>query len=76
MKNVSQFIFLSFLFAGIGSCKKETPNPQSNPPVFYFKGNVGTGTVDLEAGENNYYMYSNFNQDANNVYNFNGTLSV
>ncbi len=57
-------------------CKKEhlQPGNVNGAPVFYFKGNVNGQPVDLEAGVNNYYMYSLYLTDANNVLNFEGTL--
>jgi PKD repeat protein len=69
------------VFIGIGltlfSCKKEHLQPNNGiagTPVFYFNGNVNSAPVSLQAGVNNYYMYSSYTQDANNVYNFTGTL--
>ncbi|HXP48492.1 MAG TPA: PKD domain-containing protein, partial [Bacteroidia bacterium] len=57
------------------SCKKEHLTTQTNAsPVFYFTGNIGGNAMDLRAGLNNYYMYSSYTQDANNVYNYSGTL--
>ncbi|HET6991556.1 MAG TPA: PKD domain-containing protein [Bacteroidia bacterium] len=70
-------VFFSFiLLMGNFSCKKDEPVPVSAPPVFYFRGNAGSSNVNVQAGVNNYYMYSSFNQDLNNVYSFNGNLSV
>ena len=57
------------------SCKKEhvTTNTNSSP-VFYFKGMIGGTAMDLQAGINNYYMYSSYTQDSNGVYNYTGNL--
>ena len=56
------------------SCKKEhvTTNTNSSP-VFYFKGMIGGTAMDLQAGINNYYMYSSYTQSSG-VYCFTGTL--
>lgn len=65
-------ILFSFL---IGSCKKEDPKvPQGNAPVFTFSGNINGSPVNFQAGVNNYYMYTSYTQDVNNVYNFMGDL--
>lgn len=65
------------IFAAFISCrKKDYPQPgtSSGTPVFYFNGTIAGNPVSFQAGTNNYYMYSSFVQDANNVYNFMGTL--
>lgn len=70
------YIFICLLsFAGI-TCKKEKlqPSNTAGPVVFYFKGNVNSMPVNIQAGINNYYMYSSYTQDVNNVYNFSGSL--
>ncbi len=77
MKNIFKISLLFFILAGNYSCKKETPTPDSTPPVFYFRGNIGNNGINLQAGVNNYYMYSSFNQNSNtDVYSFNGDLST
>ena len=77
MKTVFKFSLFFFIVAEMFSCRKpDLPTPNSTPPVFYFTGNIGTSAINLQAGVNNYYMYSNFNQDANGVYTFSGTLST
>lgn len=66
---------LLILFA---SCKKDVPVTPSSvvqgSSIFYFTGNVGSENVNLQAGVNNYYMYSSYIQDADNVYTFSGNL--
>lgn len=76
MKNFLIPVFICTILIGSFSCKKEEPIPVTAPPVFFFRGNVDGSPVNLEAGVNNYYMYSNFNQDANNLYSFSGNLGV
>ena len=57
------------------SCKKEhVPVTTTGTPVFYFNGIVNGISTDLNAGINNYYMYSSYTQDSNNVYNFIGNI--
>ena len=69
------FLFLSGMIL-LSSCKKEK-YPESTAgvsAVFYFNGSVNNVPVNLQAGVNNYYMYTSYTQDANNVYNFIGNL--
>ena len=71
------WIFYFFVITGIlfSSCKKEpVPVPSVANPVFSFTGNVAGSPVNIQAGVNDYYMYSSFIQDANHVYNFLGDL--
>ena len=57
------------------SCKKNYPSdPITANPVFYFQGNVNSVSTKIEAGISDYYMYSSYLQDPNNVYGFIGTL--
>jgi len=56
-------------------CKKEhVPASTTGTPEFYFNGTVAGTAISLDAGVNNYYMYSSYVQDTNNVYNFIGDL--
>lgn len=69
---------LVLLAAGLfTTCKKKTlpEAEQGNDPVFYFNGNVNGTPYVLQAGVNNYYMFSGYNQNASTgVYGFSGTL--
>jgi len=66
-------LFVISLFAF--SCKKEhVPTSTTGTPEFYFNGTIAGITTSLNAGVNNYYMYSSYTQDSNNVYNFIGDL--
>jgi len=57
------------------TCKKEhVPATTTSTPVFYFNGMVGGISTSIDAGINNYYMYSSYTQDTNHVYNFIGNL--
>lgn len=68
------FILFGFIFIFLGGCKKEYPAASGETPVFYFNGTVNGVPVNIQAGVNNYYMFSSFTQDSNNVYNFLGEL--
>ena len=74
MSRLKYLIFI--LIIALVSCKKKTyPESKSdNTKTFYFNANIDGVAVSLEAGSNNYYMYSSFVQDANNVYQFSGDL--
>ncbi|MFH1005094.1 MAG: PKD domain-containing protein [Bacteroidota bacterium] len=68
-------ILCLFALLLISSCKKEYPPTSSNGnPVFYFNGTINGNPVNIQAGINNYYMYSSFNQDSTGLYVFSGDL--
>ncbi len=63
------FVFLLFHF---WSCKKQK-YPESivdNEVSYYAQMEVDGQPLVIKAGENDYYMYSEFRQDSNRVYNF------
>jgi PKD repeat protein len=67
------------LSAGLfNSCKKkELPEAEpGNDPQFYFRGDVNGSPVTLEAGVNDYYMHSSFNQNSNGCYSFQAHLKT
>ena len=76
MKNAPMLFLWLFIsaFFFISSCKKDNPASSAGNPVFYFRGTINGSSVNLQAGVNDYYMYSSYLQDANNVYNFYGDL--
>lgn len=66
--------FLLFVVTLFGACKKNAlpkDEAESNPE-FYFKCNVNETPVNIQAGVNNYYMYSSHTQDNANVYVYKG----
>jgi PKD repeat protein len=70
-------ILLVLLFAGaFFACKpKKYPEPSvEGDPVFYFRGNVNSSPVYLEAGIDNYYMFSSYGQEAGGNYHFDSDL--
>lgn len=76
MQKVSKYIFLSAVLFIMGCKKNSLPPKDENPdtPVFYIKGNINNSPVELSAGVNDYYMYSSYYQNANNVYVYKGEL--
>ncbi|MBI1838071.1 MAG: hypothetical protein HYR91_12480 [Flavobacteriia bacterium] len=73
LKYIYCFIILLTL---IISCKKDDVKdlPQENSPVFKINGNINGEVFEIEAGENNAYMYS-FTEMYNGVEKFSGKLS-
>jgi PKD repeat protein len=55
------------------ACKKEYPEPK--PPAkaeFTFNWTIGNDAVRLEAGKDDYYMFTSYALDANGVYEYSG----
>jgi PKD repeat protein len=68
-------LLIGILFIFNMGCKKEIQVPDEEIPVFYFNGNINATPVNLQAGVNNYYMYSFFKQDSSNgLYAFFGNI--
>jgi hypothetical protein len=75
MKRSQQYIFFLFLGLAFAACKKNPlPQEEKEEPVFYIKGEVNGAPISLEAGENEYYMFSSHYQDTNKVYVYSGEL--
>jgi len=76
MKMLRKIVLFGFISSLIIACKKEAIPPTAvvGQPVFYFNGTVNGSNVSLQAGINNYYMYSSYTQDTVGVYNFTGNL--
>ncbi|MBL7910192.1 MAG: PKD domain-containing protein [Bacteroidia bacterium] len=65
------YIILFSLLIFVSCKKKEYPvSSIEGSPVFNCSMNVNGTPTSFEAGVNNYYMYSSFQQDSNNVYGF------
>jgi PKD repeat protein len=75
MKHPLLILLCSILLLGNFSCKKDEPVAVTEPPVFYFRGTIGSTAYNLQAGFDNYFMYSGFTQPGG-IYSFNGALSV
>ncbi len=80
MKAKRNILFIVCITAIFLSCHKETfpPTTTENQPLFSFNGSIGGNSLNLQAGVNNYYMYSSFAQDSvgrdSVVYSFTGNL--
>jgi hypothetical protein len=67
-KSLQYFLPLLALFAG---CKKNNLPPSeenSSEPVFYVKAEINGIPTQVQAGVNNYFMYSSHYQQPNDVY--------
>lgn len=70
----SKYYFI-LLVLFLASCKvQEEPVDITEKPTFAAKATVNGQTFNLTAGENNYYMFSSFAVDVQNVTIFNGEL--
>lgn len=70
-------LYMLLLLFGLGySCKKKSypESTTNNDATFYFRGSVDNKAYSIDAGYNDYYMYSSYGKDANNVNNFVGEL--
>jgi PKD repeat protein len=63
-----------FLLVTFSSCRKDDPVEQNGDPVFLATGTVGSTTLNLKAGVNDYYMYSSYSTDAQSILEFSGEL--
>lgn len=60
------------VFVGINGCHKpDDPTPVDTTPVFFITGILG-GPLEINAGQNGYYMYSSYALDTNDVFSFSG----
>jgi PKD repeat protein len=70
------YLLVGFVLLFISSCKKSDPqqNAPGNSPLFYFNGTANGIPVNIQAGVNNYYMFSSYALDGNGIYDFTGEL--
>lgn len=76
MRVLKFFIPFVFLAAFLSCVKKKYPAPvvTENPAVYYSLLTIDNMLVKLEAGVDNYYMYSSFKLDSNFVFGYTGEL--
>src|SRR5688572_21159676 len=74
--NIKDIIYIIFIVAVLAGCKKKLlPDPTEGAPVFRVAGKMAGQDLELIAGKEDYYMFSEVEQDASGVYVFSGTLS-
>jgi PKD repeat protein len=75
---MKKLFFILFIFLAFVSCRKKDypvpPSSNSATPVFYFNGKINNASVNLQAGVNNYFMFTSYALDGNGVYEFTGEL--
>jgi hypothetical protein len=57
-------------------CRKEEPQVVTGDPVFYVNGTLNGSPLLLRAGVADYYMYSEYSADQQNLYSFSGHLKT
>lgn len=76
MRRIVYFTISILFVSSLISCKKDVIElPDSNEPVFKLNGTVGTQAIDLVAGDDGAYMYTNTDLE-NGVRVFSGNLSA
>lgn len=71
MKALKYYILLFLIVVGLSCAKKKYPESVvENGSVYNFSATIENTPVTFSAGVNGYYMYSSYQQDSNNVYNF------
>ncbi len=75
MRAIKHFILVVLFLAGISCEKKKYPESSvENDALFYLQGRIEYAGVKLVAGQDNYYMYSSYTLDQNNVYSYSGVF--
>ncbi len=72
MKQIHVLVIALITIGLLNACKKK-PLPEAeegNDPQFYFSGNVNGSSVRIDAGVNDYYMFSSYSQSTVGVYGF------
>jgi PKD repeat protein len=73
MKWSSIILFLLLAVIVLNGCRKEYPlTPAPATPEFIFTGTIDGTTVNLQAGVDDYYMFTSYTPDSNGVYDYIG----
>lgn len=70
------FILWLICISVLLGCKKKDPVETTEASVFSFTGNINGNYVSYSSGINDYYMFSSYNTDVNNVREFSGELKL
>ena len=71
--------YISFLILGFSlfSCQKiEDAEVNSGEVVFYLKGELDGSSIAIEAGEDDMYMHTSYDQDSLGIYEFIGKMAL
>lgn len=64
------------LVLSLFACKKvETPPSTTGTPVFSITGNLAGDSLNITAGEDDYFLFTSFEKDADEVFSFIGTFA-
>lgn len=64
---------LPYLAICLFSCNKpDDPDPIDTTPVFFINGQLDNVDIAISAGVSEYYMFSSYSLDSNDVFNFSG----
>lgn len=69
----SSFLYLIFILGVLGCKGPKEPEAQGDA-VFYFNGSLGESQVSFAAGDNSYFMYTNYIDDYLDIRSFTGGL--
>lgn len=72
MRNYLFYIFIGLIF--LSSCGTDPPVVDDSQSVFYVRGVINGEKINLNAGDNNYYMLSYFEEDTLGIRAFGGKL--
>ncbi len=67
------FLFLICIFLSCG--KTELPTPIVGEPIFFFDGQLGGVAKKINAGDNDFYLFTEFSKDDDSVFSFTGRLA-
>jgi len=76
MKNFRIILALIGIMLFMAYCKKKeiTPPTVSGAPLFYFNGTINGSPTNIQAGVNDYYMFTSYTLDSNGIYDYTGEL--
>lgn len=71
MIRLHKFIFLLLVLTLGFACKDgEIPEPMTGEPVFFFSGTINEEPITINAGDNDFFMFTEFESDDQNVYSY------
>ena len=70
------YCFLAFFGLSFFACKKvDTPPPFTEDPLFSIMGNLAGEPLNIQAGEDNYYLFSGHQKNAQNIIEYTATFA-
>lgn len=69
-------IYIALIIITLGGCKKvELPPTEVNEPIFSINANLDNVSLDWSAGDDDFYMFTEFSKDNFNIYSLTGKLA-